>query len=64
MLREKESIADAKLAEVVPLVQVIIPTATTEEVRRFCLSKRGEGCRRWMETALPREIALWVISNL
>ncbi len=66
MLGDRPTIAEARLAEIVPLVRVIIPEATAEEVRSLCTSTTdGEvRRRRWLSTASPREIALWVISNL
>ncbi len=64
-LNWKLAIADAKLVQIVPLVQYIIPTATTEDVRAVCLSSHPEGKdhQRWLDTAPPNEIALWVISH-
>ncbi len=66
MLGDRPTITEAKLAEIVPLVRVIIPEATAEEVRSFRTARTdGEERRRcWLGTASPREIALWVISNL
>ena len=63
---ESYSIAGARLAVIVRLVQRRLREAGVWQIRAYCLAERpdGEPHQYWLDTAPPENIAQWIVDTM